>query len=151
MKGFWLLVHVLGFTLWLGGGIATMVAGIRAKAFTPGERLKAYQLIGAVQRLLVGPGAAAVVLSGVILSIPYMQGGAMAGWLTLMMGAGVLGALVALGISVPTAARLARLEVNARGELPEAFPRLRQRQIIGASLAGALGLIALTAATLVRG
>ena len=151
MKGFWLLVHVLCFTLWLGGGIETMVAGIRAKALAPGERLKAYQLIGAIQRLLVGPGAAAVVLSGVILSIPYMQGGAMAGWLTLMMGAGVLAALIALGISVPTASRLARLEVNARGDLPEAFPRLRQRQVIGASLAGALGLVALAAATLVRG
>ena len=31
MRGFWLLVHVLGFTLWLGGGIATMVAGVTAK------------------------------------------------------------------------------------------------------------------------
>jgi len=151
MKGFWLLVHVLGFTLWLGGGIATMVAGIRAKGFAPAERLKAYQLIGAIQRLLVGPGAVAVVLSGVILSLPYMQGSAMAGWLTLMMGAGILGALAALGISVPTASRLARLEVTPRGELPEAFPGLRRRQILAASIAGGLGLIAMAAATLVRG
>src|SRR2546426_4248349 len=65
MRGFWLLVHVLGFTLWLGGGIATMVAGISAKSFTPAERLKAYKLIGAIQRLLVGPGAIAVVVSGI--------------------------------------------------------------------------------------
>src|SRR2546430_10417415 len=49
--GFWLLVHVLGFTLWLGGGIATMVAGVTAKRFAPAERLRAYQLIGAIQRL----------------------------------------------------------------------------------------------------
>ena len=33
MRGFWLLVHVLGFTLWLGGGIATMIAGVTAKRF----------------------------------------------------------------------------------------------------------------------
>jgi len=34
-EGFLILVHVLGFTLWLGGGIATMVAGVTAKGFAP--------------------------------------------------------------------------------------------------------------------
>ncbi len=121
MRGIWMLVHVLGFTLWLGGGIATMVAGISAKGFAPGERLKAYKLIGAMQRLLVGPGAIAVVLSGIFLSMPYMRSGDMPGWLSLMMGAGLLGAVAAVGVSVPTAARLARLELDPRGELPEAF------------------------------
>ncbi len=71
MRGFWMLVHVLGFTLWLGGGIATMVAGVTAKRLPPDQRLAGYKLIGAVQRILVGPGALAVVLSGVILSMPY--------------------------------------------------------------------------------
>ncbi len=60
MRGLWMLVHVLGFTLWLGGGIATMVAGVSAKRLGTRERLAAYKLIGAVQRLLVGPGAVAV-------------------------------------------------------------------------------------------
>ena len=151
MRGFWLLVHVLGFTLWLGGGLATMVAGISAKSFAPAERLKAYKLIGAIQRLLVGPGAIAVVLSGVFLSMPYMRSGDMPGWLNLMMGAGVLGALAAVGISVPTAAKLGRLEADARGELPEAFQALRKRQILAASIAGGLGLIAMFAATLGKG
>src|SRR2546422_6731480 len=73
MRGFWLLVHVLGFTLWLGGGIATMVAGVSAKRFAPAERLSAYKLIGAIQRILVGPGAMAVLLSGLLLSMPYMN------------------------------------------------------------------------------
>src|SRR3989449_1845530 len=73
MRGFWLLVHVLGFTLWLGGGIATMVAGVSAKSFAPAERLSAYKLIGAIQRILVGPGAMAVLLSGLVLSMPYMK------------------------------------------------------------------------------
>ncbi len=57
MRGVWVLVHVLGFTLWLGGGIATMVAGVTAKRMAPAERLAGYKLIGAVQRLLVAPGA----------------------------------------------------------------------------------------------
>ncbi len=150
MRGFWLLVHVLGFTLWLGGGIATMVAGVSAKGFAPAERLKAYKLIGAMQRLLVGPGAIAVVLSGIFLSMPYMRAGDMPGWLSLMMGAGLVGALAAVGISVPTAARLARLEVDPRGELPEAFQVLRKRQILAASIAGGLGLVAMFAVTLGR-
>jgi hypothetical protein len=145
------LVHVLGFTLWLGGGIATMVAGIGAKNFAPAERLRAYQLIGAIQRRLVGPGALAVMLSGILLIMPYMRSGETPGWLNLMMGAGLLGALAAVGVSVPTASRLARLELDARGGLPEAFPALRKRQVVAASVAGALGLIALAAATVVRG
>src|SRR5438874_8862187 len=129
MRGYWLLVHVLGFTLWLGGGIATMVAGVTAKRFSDGERLVGYKLIGAIQRLLVAPGALAVVLSGFALAGPYMKQGAVPGWMGLMMGAGLLGAIAAAAISVPTAAKLARLEPDTRGELPEAFNRLRKRQI----------------------
>src|SRR5213592_948861 len=148
MRALWLFIHVIGFTLWLGGGIATMVAGVSAKSFEPGPRLASYRLIGAIQRLLVGPGAIAVVLSGIVLSMPYMRSGDMPGWLTLMMGAGLLGALAAVGVSVPTAAKLGRLEADARGDLPEAFPALRKRQILAASIAGGLGLIAMFAATL---
>jgi hypothetical protein len=150
MHGFWLLVHFLGFTLWLGGGIATMVAGVSAKGFAPAERLKAYKLIGAIQRLLVGPGALGVVLSGIMLSAAYMRSGTMPGWLNAMMGAGLLGAVGAVAVSVPTAARLARLEVDARGELPAAFQGLRKRQIIAATVAGSLGLVALFAGTIGR-
>lgn len=150
MRGLWLLVHVLGFTLWLGGGIATMVAGVTAKRLGTAERLSAYKLIGAIQRILVGPGAIAVVLSGLVLAQPYMRAGAVPGWLGLMMTAGILGAIGAVAISVPTAAKLARLEPQA-GQLPEAFARLRKRQILAATIAGSLGLIALFAATLVRG
>lgn len=150
MRGFWLLVHVLGFTLWLGGGIATMVAGVTAKRLGTIERLSAYRLIGAIQRLLVGPGAVAVVLSGLILAQPYMKQGDVPAWLGLMMGAGILGAVAAVAVSVPTAARLARLEPDAGGQLPAAFPVLRKRQILAATIAGTFGLIALFAATLLR-
>src|SRR5437867_2449106 len=135
MRGFWLLVHVLGFTLWLGGGIATMVAGISAKSFAPTERLRSYKLIGAIQRLLVGPGAIAVVLSGIVLSMPYMRSGDMPGWLNLMMGAGVLGALAAVGISVlpqihqPSIVVAGLVELAALlVELPQASIGRRQRQ-----------------------
>src|SRR2546426_6573407 len=150
MRAFWLFVHVIGFTLWLGGGIATMIAGVSAKAFEPGPRLAAYRLIGNIQRLLVGPGAIAVVLSGIVLAMPYMRSGAVPGWLNLMMGAGLLGALAAVGISVPTAARMGRVELDARGELPESFQGLRKRQIMAASVTGWLGLVAMATATILR-
>ena len=147
MKGFWMLVHVLGFTLWLGGGIATMVAGVTAKRMGAAERLAGYKLIGAVQRLLVAPGALAVVLSGLFLAQPYMKQGDVPGWLGVMMVAGILGAIGAVAISVPTAARLARLEPQG-SELPAAFQRLRKRQILAATVAGTFGLIAMFAVTL---
>jgi hypothetical protein len=150
MRGLWMLVHVLGFTLWLGGGIATMVAGVSAKRLGTRERLAAYKLIGAVQRLLVGPGAVAVILSGLVMSGPLMKQGAVPPWMGLMMGSGILGAIAAVAISVPTAAKLARLEPDPSGELPAAFHRLRKRQIVAATIAGTLGLIALFAATLGR-
>lgn len=149
MRGFWLLVHVLGFTLWLGGGIATMVAGVTAKRLGTAERLSAYKLIGAIQRILVGPGALAVVLSGLVLAQPYMKSGVVPSWLGIMMVSGILGAIGAVAISVPTAAKLARLEPQS-GQLPEAFHRLRKRQILAATIAGSFGLIALFAATLGR-
>src|SRR2546422_11664338 len=126
MRALWLLLHVIGFTLWLGGGIATMVAGVSAKSFEPGPRLAAYKLIGNIQRLLVGPGAIAVVLSGIVLAMPYMRSGAKPGWLNLMMGAGLLGALAAGGLSGPTAEGRGRLEVEPRGGLPGSFQGLRE-------------------------
>ena len=151
MRGFWLFVHMSGFLLWLGGGIATMVAGVSAKRFAPAERLAVYRVISAVQRILVGTGAAAVVISGFMLSMPFMASGAMPGWLMLMMTAGLVGAIAAIAISVPTAARLGRLELDPRGEQPEAFHKLRKRQIFAASIAGGLGILALLAATIFRG
>ena len=151
MRGFWLLIHILGFTLWLGGGIATMVAGITAKGFTPDQRLAAYRLTSAVQRILVGPGVVAVTVSGLVLSMPYMKSGAVPGWMMLMMLTGIVGALIALTVSVPTAARMGRLELDPRGELPESFAGLRKRQIVTASIAGGMGLIALVAGTVLRG
>lgn len=150
MRGLWLFLHVLGFTLWLGGGIATMIAGVTAKGFAPAERLAVYRAIGAIQRVLVFWGAVLVVLSGFALAMPYMRSGEMPGWLNLMMGVGLLGALLAVGVSVPTAARLARLELDPRGEMPEVFQGLRKRQVLVASIAGALGLLAMAAGTIGR-
>jgi hypothetical protein len=147
MRAFWLLVHFVGFTLWIGGGLATMVTGVAAKSFTPAERLAAYRAIGRVQRLLIAPGAVFAVVSGFVLIMPLMAAGGLGPKLHVMMSAGVVGAIFSLFFSLPTANRLARLTLDPRGELPEAFAGLRKRQAIVATIAGALAIVALVAGT----
>jgi hypothetical protein len=151
MHGFWMLVHMLGFTFWIGGGVATMTSGIVSKRFTPESRLAAYRLTSAVWRALVGPGVVAVTVSGLALSMPFMKSGVTPGWMMLMMVTGIVGALIAIGVSLPAAAQLGRLEVDPRGEIPEHFHGLRSRLVWGSSIAGALALIALVAGTWMRG
>lgn len=151
MHGFWMLVHMLGFTLWIGGGLATMATGIASKGFAPESRLASYRLTSTVWRVLVGPGAVAATISGIPLSMPYMKSGATPGWLMLMMLTGILGAFLAIGLSLPAAAQLGRLELDARGEIPEHFHSLRSRLVWGSTIGGAMALIALIAGTWMRG
>ncbi|MGH7673040.1 MAG: hypothetical protein ACREMC_09070 [Gemmatimonadales bacterium] len=150
MRGVWLFLHYMGFAAWLGGGLAMMLAGITAKRFPPVERLAVYRATGVVARSLIGPGALLVLVSGFVLSLPYFQTAAVPGWLIAMQGLGLLGAVVAIGIVTPTAARMGRLEVDPRGELPESFAGLRKRQVVFATLAGIFALLALLAGTVFK-
>ncbi|HWC72859.1 MAG TPA: hypothetical protein VG454_02905 [Gemmatimonadales bacterium] len=148
---FWLFVHVIGFVAWIGGGLAVMLTGITAKYFTPDQRLAVYRTMAMVSRSLIGPGAVLVVLSGLILSVPYFQVATVPSWLMAMQVFGILGAIVAVAIVTPTAARLGRLDLDPRGELPETFAGLRRKQALFATLAGVLALAALIAGTVFRG
>jgi hypothetical protein len=150
MKGLWLFIHVMGFTAWLGGGLAVMLSGITAKYFSPEQRLAVYRIMSVVSRNLIGPGAVLVVVSGFVLSVPYFKSATVPSWLLAMQGLGLLGAIVAVAIVMPTAARLGRLELDPRGELPEAFAGLRRRQAIFATLAGIFALLALLSGTVFR-
>jgi uncharacterized membrane protein YidH (DUF202 family) len=150
MRGFWLFLHVIGFVAWLGGGLAVMLSGITAKHFPPEQRLAVYRTMAVVTRSLVGTGAVLVVVSGFVLSVPYFQGATVPTWLMAMQVLGFMGAIVAIAIAVPTAARLGRLELDPRGELPESFTGLRRKQAIFATLAGVFALLALLAGTLFR-
>ena len=114
------------------------------------SRLAVYRAVGAIGRNLIGTGAILVVVTGILLAVPYMQGGGNAAWLSGMMGFGILAALVGAFIVAPTAARLARLQVDARGELPEAFAALRKRQVIFGTVSGVLALLALLSVTVLR-
>jgi hypothetical protein len=85
-----------------------------------------------------------------VLSVPYFRGATVPTWLMAMQIFGFLGALVAIAIAVPTAARLGRIDLDPRGELPESFAGLRRRQAIFSTLAGVFALLALLAGTLFR-
>jgi hypothetical protein len=150
MRGLWLFLHFMGFIAWLGGGLAVMLSGITAKYFAPDQRLAVYRIMSVVSRNLIGPGAVLVVLSGFVLSVPYFKNAMVPSWLMAMQALGLLGAIVAIGIVMPTAARLGRLEVDARGDLPEGFSGLRRRQAIFATIAGILALLALLAGTVFK-
>ena len=150
MKGFWLFLHVMGFVAWLGGGLAVMLSGITAKHFPPEQRLAVYRIMSVVTRNLIGTGAVLVVVSGFLLSVPYFQSATVPGWLVAMQGLGLLGAIVAIFVVTPTAARLGRLELDPGGELPESFAGLRRRQAIFATVAGAFALLALISGTIFR-
>ena len=150
MRGVWLFLHFMGFVAWLGGGLAMMLAGITAKHFPPSDRLAVYRATGAVARGLIGPGALLVLLSGFILSLPFFQTAAVPGWLIAMQGLGLVGAILAIAVVTPTAARMGRLELDPRGELPESFAGLRKRQVVFATLAGVFALLALLSGTVMR-
>jgi len=150
MKGLWLFIHIMGFTAWLGGGLAVMLSGITVKYSPPEQRLAVYRVMSAVSRNLIGPGAVLVVVSGFVLSVPYFKSATVPSWLLAMQGLGLLGAIVAIGIVTPTAARLGRLELDPRGDLPESFAGLRRRQAIFATIAGVFALLALVSGTLFR-
>ena len=151
MRGLWLFLHYMGFAAWLGGGLAMMLAGITAKHFPADQRLAVYRATSVVARNLIGPGAVLVVLSGFVLSVPFFRNATVPSWLMAMQALGLLGAIVAIGVMTPTAARMGRLEIDARGELPESFAGLRRRQAIFATLAGVFALLSLLAGTVFRG
>jgi hypothetical protein len=141
----WLFLHLLGFTLWLGGAIASMVVGIAAKQEDRSGLGAVVRSQSKLTKTAIAPGALLTVLSGLILTF-QLSGGDLAGfsiWLVIMQGAGIIAALITLLIALPTAARLGRLDPT--GEAARYFDELRQRQRIVASISGTLGLIALFA------
>jgi hypothetical protein len=146
----WLFLHLLGFTLWLGGAIAAMIMGIAAKREDRHGLGAVVRAQGSVMKVAIAPGAILAVLSGLILTV-RVTGGEVPGfsiWLIIMQGTGIVAALLTLLISLPTAAKLSRLDPI--GEAAGYFDELRQRQRIVASISGTFGLVALFAGAMLK-
>jgi hypothetical protein len=152
MIRFWLFAHLLGFTMWLGGGLASMVTGVAAKREDRPSLGAVVRAQAAVQKMIIAPGALLTVVSGLILTFSVSaRMGELVGFslaLVVMQGAGLLGALVSLTVALPTAAKLGRLDPLGPGAAY--FDELRQRQRIVSSISGTLALVALVAGALVR-
>jgi hypothetical protein len=148
----WLFLHVLGFALWIGGAVSSMVAGVSARAEGRDGLGVVARAQAAIQKVLIAPGALLTVLSGLILTFRVTaRTGELVGfnlWLVLMQAAGIVGALVALLISLPTASKLARLD--PAGQHAAYFDELRARQKVTSSIAGVLALAALVGGVMVR-
>lgn len=146
MSRFWLFLHLLGFTMWLGGAIASMIMGIAAKREDRHGLGAVVRAQASLMKTAIAPGALLAVLSGLILTFQISAAAELVGfspWLVIMQGAGLVAALLTLLISLPTAAKLSR--IDPVGERAQYFDELRQRQRIVASIAGMFGLVALFA------
>jgi hypothetical protein len=147
----WLFLHIVGFTLWIGGALAAMVAGIAAKRESRASLGAVVRIQAAMQKALVAPGALLAVLSGLMLtfSVTSLRGGdpGFNFWLVLMQATGVVGALIVLMVGLPTAAKLARLDPE--GPAAAYFDELRQRQRVVGSVAGVFALAALVGGAMV--
>jgi hypothetical protein len=143
----WLFLHLLGFTMWLGGSLGVMVAAVAGRREDRAGLGVVVRTQTAIQKLIVAPGALLTVLSGLVLTFSVAgRTGELVGfslWLIIMQGTGILAALLTLLITLPTASKLARLDPV--GPHAAYFDELRQRQRVVASISGVLGLVALVA------
>lgn len=148
MTRLWVFLHLLGFTWWLGGGFAVMLAGIAAKGEDRAGLAAVVRAQAKIHQMAILPGVLLAVLSGILLTFGLSS--RIAGfntWLVIMQGAGIVAALLALFVSVPTATKLARLDPVANAGV---FDELHARQKVVSSIWGTLGLLALLAGAMVR-
>lgn len=150
MTGLWFFLHFLGFVMWIGGGFASMHAGLAGKSESRAGLGAITRAQARIQKVVIAPGALLVVLSGLILTMRFMGAmtTAMSPWLMAMQGAGLVGALITLMIGLPTASRLGR--IDAEGQTAAYFDELRGRMRVAASVSGVLAVFALVAAVVYR-
>jgi hypothetical protein len=144
----WLFLHLLGFVMWMGGGLASMVAGIAAKSESRNGLGAVARAQSAIQRSIIAPGALLTVLSGLMLTFALAGMAGASVWLMVMQGAGLVAALITLFVALPIATRLSRLDPT--GDQAAYFDELRNRQKVVGMIWGLLVLLSLVAGTLVR-
>lgn len=143
---FWHLAHILGFTLWLGAGLAAMLVGIRGRAEDRPSQALIVRMLHGIHRILMLPGIGLTIASGFYLSVPAAKAGQPSSWLMVMQLAGVIAALLVIFVSLPALGRLKRL--SPVGDTATLFDALRRRQARAGMIAGNLGLISLLAGVL---
>lgn len=152
MRQLLLLAHLLGFVLWLGGGLAAMNLGIAMRSSAAGELAVMLRIMGRLYRALILPGVLLTIGSGLLLTLQLygtaMSTGGYSTALMVMQGTGLLAGVLVLGVSLPTVARLGRLD--PAGAQAPLFGALQRRARIAGALNGILALVALVAGALMR-
>ncbi|MGH7590348.1 MAG: hypothetical protein ACREL2_02830 [Gemmatimonadales bacterium] len=153
MRNLWIFIHLLGMVMWLGGGLAVMFAGIASKQFAREQLGSVARLFAVIHTKVIAPGAGLVVLSGLVLTMQLMSalgagaGGSISPWIMSMQGAGLLGAVLVIVVSLPASTRAARLDPVSQAA---AFDALRTRLRIVGAVSGILGMIALLSGAMYR-
>ena len=139
--------------MWLGGGVAVMCLAIANKGTSRDQLATVARSLAAIYRAVVTPGAALVVISGIVLTMRLMSdlgaggGGTVSPWILLMQGAGLLAAALLLVAQFPAALRLSRLDPVTHAA---AFDATRSRVRVLGAITGLLALIALIGGVMSR-
>lgn len=133
--------HIFGFVLWMGGGLASGVIGKRTLVEDRAHIDTLIRTLRGLQGRIMLPGVILTLASGLYLSMPRMQTGALTAWLMLMQTCGILAALVFFFVVRPTTGRLSTM--SAVGEDAGRFDALRKRAAMAGMLAAVLGLLAM--------
>ncbi|MBI2614230.1 MAG: DUF2269 family protein, partial [Gemmatimonadetes bacterium] len=146
-------LHLLGQALWIGGGIAAMTLALAARSEDGTVKAGVYRLLARVHGVVIAPGALITVLSGLWLTMGMARRGQGAELgepgLATMQAAGIIAGVLVLFVALPTANLLARVaEPDQNGQRRPVFEKLRKRQAVVSSVAGALAVLALVAARL---
>jgi hypothetical protein len=151
MRHFWIFAHLLGFVLWLGGGLAAMMLGLYLRQAPRDQLGQGVRHLAVLYQRLVLPGSVLTTASGLVLTMIIFGGpgamGTVSHALMTMQGAGLLGALLTLLVLVPNAGRLTRLDPVSQA--PQ-FDALRRRQATLGMVSGLLAMVALIAGALGR-
>jgi hypothetical protein len=145
-----LLLHVLGFLLWMGGAFALMITSMAAHKEERSVLGPLMRIQASITGIMVGPGAGVTVVSGLILTF-RMFGTAQpapSGWIMIMQAAGLLAGIITLAFAIPAAGRLRRMD--PLGPQAAAFDALRARQRVVGSISGLLALLALAGGVMAR-
>ena len=148
MRHLWLVLHLAGQSLWVGGAIAGFIMGVTGRREQRAALATVARLQAAVQQLVIGPGAMITALSGIALTFG-LEGSlsAPSPWLMVMQIGGLLAAALVFFVAWPTARQLSRVDPVANAPL---FDALRRRQAIVSSIAGVLAVLSLIAGAMGR-
>jgi uncharacterized membrane protein len=149
----WRLGHFLGVAMWIGGALAAMALAALLRSPDTGARAVIASALARVHGYVVAPGAVVTVITGLMLTMALVNMGMSQALgrvgVIVMQAAGLIGAVLAVFVGLPTAQRLARVWYMESPSL-ELADKLQKRQAIVSSISGTLALVALVFGVAVR-